>query len=89
MTLDGGQSLLSELSQATGGYSYWSGTGNPVSFQPFFEDVMRRLENQYGLEFTARLDKKPTVETLKVKVEGIGLQVTAPQQVFVDRAGVQ
>jgi hypothetical protein len=76
------------LSQTTGGYSYWSGAGNPVSFQPFFEDVMRRFDNQYGLEFTARLDKKPMVETLKLKVEGIGLQVTAPQQVFVERAGV-
>jgi hypothetical protein len=89
VTTNGGQSLLSELSQATGGYSYWSGTGNPVSFQPFFDDVTRRFDNQYGLEFTARLEKKPTVETLKLKVEGIGLQVTAPQQVFVERAGAQ
>lgn len=87
ISTNGGQSLLDELSQATGGYSYWSGTGNPVSFQPFFEDVMRRFDNQYGLEFTAKLDRKPTVETLKLKVEGLGLQVTAPQQVFVDRAG--
>jgi hypothetical protein len=84
---NGGQSLLNELTQATGGCSYWSGTGNPVSFQPFFEDVMRRFDNQYGLEFAAKLDRKPTVETLKLKVEGLGLQVTAPQQVFVDRAG--
>lgn len=89
MATNGGQSLLSELSDATGGYSYWMGAGNPVSFQPFFEDVMRRFDNQYGLEFTARLDKKPTVEALKLKVEGIGLQVTAPQQVFVERAGMQ
>jgi hypothetical protein len=84
---NGGQSLLSELSQATGGYSYWSGSGNPVSFQPFFDDVMKRLDNQYGLEFKARLDRKPTVETLKLKVEGIGLEVTAPQQVYVDHPG--
>ena len=87
MILTGGQSLLSELSQATGGYSYWSGTGNPVSFQPFFDDVMKRFDNQYGLEFKAHLDRKPNVETLKLKVEGIGLQVTAPQQVYVDRPG--
>lgn len=84
---DGGQSLLSELCQATGGNSYWTGSGNPVSFQPFFDDVMKRLDNQYGVEFKAHLDRKPTVETLKLKVEGIGLQVTAPQQVYVDRPG--
>jgi hypothetical protein len=86
---NGGQSLLNELTQATGGYSYGLGTGNPVSFQPFFEDVMKRFDNQYGLEFTARLDHKPTTETLKLKVEGLGLQVTSPQQVFVDRAGAR
>ena len=86
-TTDGGQSLLSELSQATGGNSYWSGSENPVSFQPYFEDMMKRFDNQYGLEFKAHLDRKPTVETLKLKVEGIGLQVTAPQQVYVDRPG--
>jgi hypothetical protein len=83
----GGQSLLSELCQATGGNSYWSGSGNPVSFQPFFDDVMKRLDNQYGVEFKAHLDRKPTVQTLHLKVEGIGLQVTAPQQVYVDRPG--
>ena len=84
---DGGQSLLSELCQATGGNSYWTGVGNPVSFQPFFDDVMKRLDNQYGVEFKARLDHKPTVETLKLRVEGIGLEVIAPQQVYVDHSG--
>jgi hypothetical protein len=89
MTANGGQSLLNSLTEATGGYSYWTGAGNPVSFQPFFDDLMRRFDNQYALDFTARLDHKPTVETLKVKVTGLGLQVTAPQQVFVFSAGPQ
>jgi hypothetical protein len=84
---NGGQSLLSEVTQATGGSSYGFGMGNPVSFQPFFDDLARRLDNQYELEFTARLDKKPAVENMKLKVAGLSLEVTAPQQVFVDRAG--
>jgi hypothetical protein len=87
MTAEGGQSLLQELTQATGGNSYWEGTGNPVTFQAFFEDLRKRFDNQYALEFTAPLDRKPQVETLKLKVEGLGLQVTAPQQVFVHPAG--
>ncbi|MGA2168472.1 MAG: vWA domain-containing protein [Terracidiphilus sp.] len=87
MMADGGQSLLAEVTQATGGNSYWMGTGNPVSFQPFFEDLARRLENQYELDFTARLDHKPTIETMKLKVEGLALEVASPQLVFVDRAG--
>ena len=82
-----GQSLLAEVTQATGGASYGMGMGNPVSFQPFFEDLVRRLDNQYELDFAAKLDRKPAVEGMKVKVTGLGLDVTSPQQVFVGRAG--
>ena len=32
--------------QATGGKSFWQGMGNPVSFQPYFEELTRRLRNQ-------------------------------------------
>ncbi len=88
-TVNGGQSLLSQVAEATGGVSYASGTDNPVSFQPFFADLMRRLANQYALGFSARLDRKPTIETLKVKIEGLGLQITAPEQVFVSRPAAQ
>jgi hypothetical protein len=83
----GGQSLMAEVTQATGGNSYGSGMSNAVSFQPFFEDLARRLENQYELSFSARLDRKPAIESLKLKVGGLAVEVDAPQQVFVDRAG--
>jgi hypothetical protein len=89
MTAQGGQSLLIELTQATGGNSYFSGENNPVSFQPFFDDLQRRFENQYALEFAAHVGRKPEVETLKLKVEGLGLQVTAPQQVAVRPGGAE
>jgi hypothetical protein len=82
-----GQSLLTEVTEETGGKNFWMGIGNPVSLQPFFEELARRLENQYELGFSARLDGKPAAETLKVKVGGSGVEVTAPKQVFVDRAG--
>ena len=79
-----GQSLQSQLTQATGGKSYWIGMGNPVSFQPYFEDLARRLGNQYELDFTARQERKPTMEYLKLKVEGPSVEIAAPQKVFVD-----
>ena len=82
-----GQSLLQIVTQATGGNSYGLGTGNPVSFQPYFEDLARRLENQYRLGFAAQLDRKPAVESLKLKVGGMAASVTAPEWVFVDHAG--
>jgi hypothetical protein len=89
LTAEGGQSLLGELSQATGGNSYWTGSGNPVSFQPYFDDLMKRFSNQYALDLAGKIDRKPSVETLKLKVEGLGLQVTAPQLIFVHPAGPQ
>jgi hypothetical protein len=89
LVANGGQSLMSEVADATGGHNYQLGTDNPVTFQPFFDDLLRRFANQYALEFSARPDRKPAVETLKLKVEGLGLQVTAPQQVFVSASGPQ
>jgi hypothetical protein len=81
-----GQSLLSEVTQSTGGYSYFEGTGNPVTFEPYFKDLDRRLQNQYELSFAAVLKGKPEVEDMKLKVNGISGKVDAPQQVYVGKA---
>jgi hypothetical protein len=82
-----GQSLLIEVTEATGGKNLWAGMGNPVSLQPFFVELARCLGNQYELNFSADLDRKPTAEMLKIKVDGPGIEVKAPKQVFVGRAG--
>jgi hypothetical protein len=79
-----GQSLLSQVTSATGGNSYWEGSGNPVTFEPYFKDLDRRLRNQYELGFAAVLKGKPQVESMKLKVTGIG-KVDAPQEVYVTR----
>ncbi|HEY1809489.1 MAG TPA: hypothetical protein VGG42_13055 [Acidobacteriaceae bacterium] len=78
-----GQNLLAQVTQATGGNSYWIGLGNPVALQPYFEDFSRRLQNQYELGFTVPLRGKAQEETLKVKVKAAGTSVTAPQQVWI------
>jgi hypothetical protein len=78
-----GQNLLSEVTQATGGKSFWMGMGNPVSIEPYLDELTRRLHNQYELGFTARLDGKPKVETLKLNLSAPGSEVDAPQQVYV------
>ena len=77
-----GQNLLMQVTQATGGNSYWQGMGNPVSFKPYFKDIERRLNNQYEVAFTAP-EAKPGVGSMKVKVNGA--KVDAPQQVYVSR----
>jgi hypothetical protein len=83
-----GQSLLTEVTEETGGKNLWNGIGNPVSLQPYFEELASRLANQFELGFSAPLAGKPAAENLKVKVEGSSIDVAAPKQVFVDRAGV-
>jgi len=84
---DAGQNLLNQVTQATGGYSYWQGYGNPVSFQPYFKDLHRRLQNQYEVAFTAPLKGKGSdVQNMKLKLNGVSGKVDAPQQVYVARS---
>jgi hypothetical protein len=78
-----GQNLLLMVTQATGGNSYWEGVGNPVSLQPYFQDLRRRLDHQYELSFTAPSNGKPEVESMKVDLKVPSAKVAAPQQVLV------
>jgi hypothetical protein len=83
-----GQNLILNVTQATGGKSFWEGTGNPVSFQPYLEELTRRFKNQYELSFVAPVGNKPQIDTFKLKFKAPGSEVDAPQQVFVARPGV-
>jgi len=78
-----GQNLLLEVTQATGGNSYWEGMGNPVSLQPYFQDLRRRLDHQYELSFSAPSSGKPEVEPMKIDLHVPSAKVDAPQQVLV------
>ena len=89
-TLEGsnaGQSLLAEVTQGTGGQSFAQGIGNPVSFAPYLDEVLRRLRNQYELSFEAPAGNKPAVENLRIKLSVPGSQVTAPEKVLVIPSG--
>lgn len=78
-----GQNLLTQVTEATGGKNFWQGIGNPVSFQPYFDELTRRLRNQYELRFTSELGGKPEIESLKVKLSAPGTEVDAPAEVLV------
>lgn len=82
-----GQNLLVELTETTGGKSFWQGSGNPVSFQPYLEELTRRFQNQYELSLIVPIKGKPEIETVKLKFKAPGLEVNVPQQVFVTRLG--
>ncbi|HKN22813.1 MAG TPA: hypothetical protein VJX73_15420 [Terracidiphilus sp.] len=77
-----GQNLLAQVTQGTGGVSYWEGTGNPVSFVPYFADIDRRLNNQYELDFMTAVGDKPQMQTIRLTVSAHA-KITAPQEVYV------
>jgi hypothetical protein len=77
-----GQNLLAQITQGTGGVSYWEGTGNPVSFVPYFADIDRRLNNQYELDFMTAVGDKPQMQSIKLTISAHA-KVNAPQEVYV------
>ncbi|HUB51799.1 MAG TPA: hypothetical protein VL986_06615 [Terracidiphilus sp.] len=81
-----GQNLLLAVTQATGGNSYWQGIGNPPSLQPFFDDLRRRLRNEYDLGFTVPIKGKPGIHELKIKASAPAAKVVAPQSVYLGAA---
>jgi hypothetical protein len=85
---DSGQNLLLQVADATGGKSYWEGFGNPVSFEPYFTDLNRRLSNQYELSFLTPLNGKSDVASMKLRFAAPGEKADAPHAVMVYREGV-
>ncbi|MDE3202044.1 MAG: hypothetical protein KGN79_14110 [Acidobacteriota bacterium] len=79
----GGQSLLLQVTDATGGYSYWQGTGNPVSFAPYFKDLRSRFEHQFRIRFKAMDRNKPEVLSMNLKLTGLEAKLSAPKRVLV------
>jgi hypothetical protein len=85
-----GQSLLTDVTNATGGYTYWDGSDRyPVSFRPYFDDIAQRLQNQYQLKFQSRLKGKPEIQRMSLKVVDRKVTVFAPQRVNVTSPGAE
>lgn len=78
-----GQSLMAQVTDATGGGSYWTGTMNPVSLKPYLEDISWRMENQYRLSFETKSGGKAEVKSLSLHVGGPAAKVVAPKLVYV------
>ncbi len=77
-----GQNLLAQITEGTGGVSYWEGSGNPVSLVPYFEDIDRRLVNQYELDFMTAVGDKPQMQSIKLSISAHA-KINAPQEVYV------
>ena len=78
-----GQNYLSQLSDETGGESYYLGTGAPVSFGPYLDDLASRLKRQYLLTFLAKPEDKAGLRKVKLRTEVPNAELVAADQVYV------
>ncbi len=63
------QNNLSKLCDETGGESYYLGTSAPVSFKPYFDEMLIHFNNQYLLSFAGDGGPKGKFVTIRLKTE--------------------
>ena len=79
-----GQMFLSELSERTGGESYYTSFSGPaVSFTPFLEQLEQRLNHQYWLAFAPKPRKKAGLQPVKVTTEVANAELMSADRAFV------
>jgi hypothetical protein len=78
-----GQNNLSQLSDETGGESFYLGSEAPVSFSPYLDDLSRRLLHQYLLTFQAKPVKKAGMQSVKLRTEVSNAELVAADSVYV------
>lgn len=79
-----GQNYLAQLSEETGGESYYFLGGQaPVAFQPYLNQMSGRLAHQYLLTFLAKPGKKGERESVKVSSEIRSVDIVAADKVCI------
>jgi hypothetical protein len=81
--INNGQGSLALLTLDTGGESFFLGLQTPVSFQPYLQQLVRLLSNQYILTFEATPVRKSGLSPVRVTTEQPNVQLLAPQSVYV------
>jgi hypothetical protein len=79
-----GQNYLAQLSEETGGESYYFLGGQaPVAFAPYLNQMSNKLMHQFLLTFLARPESKTQTESVKVSTEIRGVDLVVPDKVCV------
>ena len=79
-----GQNYLSQLSDETGGESYYLiGSAPPVTFVPYLEDITRKINRQYLLTFIPKPQKKAGMQRVKVQTEVPNAELVSADKVYV------
>jgi hypothetical protein len=81
-----GQNYESQLSDQTGGESYYQGLGSPVSFTPYLQDLAQKLNHQYLLEFAAKPEKKAGLAKIKLTTEVPNAELVAADKFYTQAA---
>jgi hypothetical protein len=83
-----GQLYLAQLAERTGGEAYGVGfNGSPVSFNPYLDDLTRRLSHQYLLTFLAKPPKKAGWQAVKLRTEVSRVDLVSADKVYVSPEG--
>jgi hypothetical protein len=78
-----GQNFLAQLSDETGGESYFIGFGAPVSFQPYLNEILQHFNHQFLLTFLARPERKSGLQPVKVRLLEKDADIAAADRVYV------
>jgi hypothetical protein len=81
-----GQNNLSQLTDKTGGESYFQGFNTPISFTPFLDEFAERLNNQYRLTFLIKPEKKPSDRHVRLETEVPNAELVMADRVYVPAA---
>jgi len=76
-----GQSYLAQVAEATGAESFWQGTGNPVSLEPFLKAFDKDISESYTVSFMTDPGKKNDLARLKLKTSQPGVKLRVPEGV--------
>jgi hypothetical protein len=78
-----GQNYLAQIADETGGEAYFLGTGTPVSFSPYLDDLSHRLNHQYLLTFLAKPEKKAGLQAVRLRTEVPNAELVSADRVWV------
>jgi hypothetical protein len=78
-----GQMGIAQLSDATGGKSFFLGLQQPVSFVPYLDQLQNILDNQYLLSFDAQPGKKAQLQNVSINTEVAGFDLSSADAVLV------
>jgi hypothetical protein len=78
-----GQSNLSRLSEETGGESFFQGLSTPIAYAPFLQQLSTVLKHQFWLTALATPGKKGNLRRIRVRTEVSGVEISAPENLWV------